>query len=247
MSATIQLSFRPDFLRFRFPFRIAHGERLGTDVVFVSAASGDCTGYGEAALPPYLPFSQASTMQWLERVLAETSFSIDDAPEEIARALAKRYPGEWPALCALDTALWQLQAAHQKLSLSALLDIPAQHVPHTFTIGLGTQQEVEKKVAFGFSRGYALFKLKLDGKNDREMVNWFRACTDAPFAVDANQAWTSVNEAIYSAHMLRDAGAILIEQPFHRDDLDSMTKLTAERILPKGRNSCQPAPPKCSP
>ena len=44
-----------DRLQFRYPFRIAHGERTGTDVVLVNPSAHGCFGFGEAPFPPYLP------------------------------------------------------------------------------------------------------------------------------------------------------------------------------------------------
>ena len=50
----IEIKTHTTYLRFRYPFRIAHGERLGTDVVFVKLEWDGMVGYGEATLPPYL-------------------------------------------------------------------------------------------------------------------------------------------------------------------------------------------------
>lgn len=242
MSALIQLSFRPDFLRFRFPFRIAHGERLGTDVVFVNATCHHLHGYGEAALPPYLPYTAATTMAWLSRIAEHETLSMTESPSEVSHELAKKYPGQWPALCALDSALWQLHARALGKPLAQFMPFPEKQVPHTFTIGISTEAEVEQKVAFASSRGYTLFKLKMDGVHDAEMVRMFRKYSDAPFAVDANQAWDSFKDALRTTHLLKEAGAILVEQPFHRDDLESMGRLSREKVLPViADESCQTA------
>ena len=53
----LKLSLHPYQLKFKFPFRIAHGVRSHTDVVYVKLEHEEFTGWGEATLPPYLPAS----------------------------------------------------------------------------------------------------------------------------------------------------------------------------------------------
>ena len=75
----MRLSLYPYQLRFKYPFRIAHGIREGTDVVYVKLEHEGLTAWGEATLPPYLPETQKSVMEFI------TAFyrSLGDADIEV--------------------------------------------------------------------------------------------------------------------------------------------------------------------
>ncbi len=52
ISERLKLSLLPYQLRFKFPFKIAHGVRSHTDIVYVKLEHEGLTGWGEASLPP---------------------------------------------------------------------------------------------------------------------------------------------------------------------------------------------------
>lgn len=56
----------PFQLKFKKPFHIAHGVRTHTDTVYVKYTHQHITGWGEAALPPYLIENIASVIGFVE-------------------------------------------------------------------------------------------------------------------------------------------------------------------------------------
>src|SRR4051812_37270449 len=82
-----------------------------------------------------------------------------------------------------------------------------------------------ERIAYGKECGFHTFKLKMNGVDDRHMLTDFRSLTDAPFAIDTNQSWTDFNNSIVFASELQSVGCILIEQPFHRNDITNTLQL----------------------
>jgi L-alanine-DL-glutamate epimerase-like enolase superfamily enzyme len=64
----VNISLHPYRLEFVFPFRTAHGVRTHTDAVFVELECDGVRAFGEATLPPYLPYTQASTVEYLSAI-----------------------------------------------------------------------------------------------------------------------------------------------------------------------------------
>jgi L-alanine-DL-glutamate epimerase-like enolase superfamily enzyme len=236
-SEWIEVDAKPYQLHFRFPFRIAHGMRTGTDALLVRVKHSQHVGYGEASFPPYLVPTQQSSMRFFEHPLLK-ELGADQTPQAIFDLLNQNIAGEMPAKAALDMALWQMHAIHPAAFLGEKpADLPT---PHTYTLGISSLEEMEKKMGFALDCGYTFFKLKLDGLQDRELIAHFRKLSQAPFAVDANQAWKNLDEAKRTADFLEKQGALLIEQPFEAADLENSAKLKAHTILPiVADESCQ--------
>ncbi len=221
------------YLRFRYPFRIAHGERLGTDVVFVMLEWDGLVGFGEATLPPYLGVTAQQVFDALNRPGIEEALSLN-LPDDWFSALRQIIPDLMPALAALDMARWQIHAKMNLQPVSFLLGAPANVtlVPHTYTLGVSDIKEMKKKLDFAESEGFSLFKLKLDGLNDQEVLRSFRELSDAPFAVDANQAWKNIDQAFELIDFLESHECVLIEQPFHKNDRELSYKLRERTGIP---------------
>lgn len=233
----MHFSFYPYQLKFRFPFAIAHGTRTHTEVVYLKVEYQGLTGWGEAALPPYLNETPHTVMQFLNRYsLAIAAMSLDEALALVQQTAEKNYP----AMAALDMALWDIKLLQNGTSLhvgsSEILNKPL----NTYTIGVCNAKEMNLKVDEALANGFKLFKLKLNGMYDERMVNDFRLITSLPFAVDANQSWADVSVAKEKAHWLNENGCIFIEQPFAQEELEKSAVLTQENILPVyADESCQ--------
>jgi L-alanine-DL-glutamate epimerase-like enolase superfamily enzyme len=236
-SEYLEVVAKPYQLHFRFPFRIAHGIRTGTDALLVRVKHDQRIGYGEASFPPYLLPTQQSSMQFFAHPLVN-ALSAQQTPEAIFDQLNAAITGEMPAKAALDMALWQLHSADPAKYLGE--NKKKSDTPHTYTLGISSAEEMAQKMEFALSCGYTFFKLKLNGKEDRELVSHFRKLSQAPFAVDANQAWTNLDAAKRTADFLETQGAVLIEQPFSAEDLENSAKLKVHTSLPiVADESCQ--------
>lgn len=206
----LKLTTYPYRLQFKFPFRISHGVREYTEVVFVKLEQEGRTAWGEAALPPYLPETTASVIHFLD------TFSKSQAANTVEDWLAALHLEQTntSARAALDMALWSLKAQISGHTEAALVGVTkGAHPMGTYTLGVSSAQEMKQKVAEAKRYGFSIFKLKLNGKEEEEMVTGFRQLTDRAFAVDVNQGWRQAEEAKRKIEWLSKRGCMLVEQP----------------------------------
>jgi L-Ala-D/L-Glu epimerase len=213
MEDTLKIRFRTDRLKFRFPFRIAHGTRDGTDVVFVEVSDGQNVGWGEAALPPYLPYNVSSSLQWLEKVAGRV-LQASSRPEKIWSELHDLFGPEMPALAAVDMAIWDLYLKKYPGSLTEHLNANDTQPLSSYTLAVCNEEEMKARLEHGKVCGYSFFKLKLDGRNDASTVATYSRLCNAPFAVDANQSWSPQGLDRGWLKELQETGCVLVEQPF---------------------------------
>jgi L-alanine-DL-glutamate epimerase-like enolase superfamily enzyme len=145
------------------------------------------------------------------------------------------------AKAALDMALWSLKAQLEKKTIGELLGIESVNFPlGAYTIGVCSFEEMRLKLEDANRFGFELFKLKMNGEKDEEMVGNFRKLSDKQFAVDVNQGWKTVQEATDKIAWLREQGCLFVEQPLKKDELDEMKLLKEKSALPLyADESCQ--------
>ncbi|MDB5283195.1 MAG: dipeptide epimerase [Bacteroidota bacterium] len=236
----LKLSYYPYQLLFKFPFKIAHGVRDSTDVIFLRLECGDFIGWGEATLPPYLQESQRSVVDFLSGLdISIIKFPLD--PAAVFAQLDNAYFGNMAAKAALDMALWNLKSAIENKSVGNLLGITSTKFPlNTYTVGVCGLDEMALKINDATENSFELFKVKLNGKDDEEMIRNFRNLCHKPFAVDVNQGWKSVEEATEKINWLKDQGCILVEQPLNKGAVEDMKLLKSISVLPLyADESCQ--------
>lgn len=234
----MKLSLIPYQLQFKHPFRIAHGVRRHTDVVYVKLEHKDCVGWGEATLPPYLPETQKSVMEFVSEFAKSVSYSsdINDWFSEL-----KKVQLNMSAKAALDMALWNLKAQLSGKTIEELVGITAGEFPQgTYTIGVCPKEEMELKITEAVAADFELFKLKLNGVDDERVIIDFKSLTDKPFAVDVNQGWADTLIARNKVEWLASEGCLLVEQPLPKNRNTEMKAIKSGCPLPLyADESCQ--------
>lgn len=236
----LKLELFPYQLRFKHPFKIAHGVRETTDAVFVRLVYRQYTGWGEATLPPYLPETQNSVSQFLAGLnIGAIEFPLN--PARIFRRINATHAGNYAAKAALDMALWSLKAQLENKTIGELLGIESGQYPLcTYTLGVSDFNEMKVKVNEALAEGFELFKIKLNGENDKQAIENFRKLTDKPFAIDVNQGWKSASAALVSLDAIAQFRPVLIEQPLPVADSAQMKKLIQDFQIPfYADESCQ--------
>lgn len=229
-------------LRFRFPFKIAHGERTHTDSVVLKATLHGVEGSGEATLPPYLPDTVASVFHFLNQSFFK-NINDDFEPAKVFAEMDKLFEGNMPAKAAVDMALWNLKAQLENKSIGELMGINSKKTtPHSYTIGICTKAEMQERLQFGIDNGFSFFKLKLNGENDEEIIRNYLSLCKHPFAVDANQSWKTEGQAqiLSLIKLLAENNCTLIEQPFIKTDRAHTLWLKEQTNIPIiADESCQ--------
>lgn len=238
----MKLYFYPFTLHFRYPFRIAHGERNTTPVVFVEIEERGKIGYGEAALPPYLPENTETVCSFLTKTrkfLSQKNISLDSGIQDITD-LVNRLGGEnHAAKAAVDIALHDLFGKINGFSLKKFFATEKlNQVNSTYTLGICGADEMKKKISE--AKNFNFFKIKLNGENDKLIIESFISAIGESsfpehkysFCVDANQAWKDKHYAMDMIHWLNEKGALLVEQPLPKNNLDESAFLTENSPIP---------------
>jgi len=226
----LKLSYKPYELQLRHVFTVATNSRTTTPVVLTTLEYDGVKGYGEASMPPYLGESHESVLNFLSRVNME-QFSDPFLMEDILSYIDGVMPGNYAAKASLDIALHDLTGKLLGEPWFRLWGLNPQKTPVTsFTIGIDTADVVKEKTLE--ASAFKLLKIKMGRDNDKEMIDTVRLVTDVPVFVDVNQGWKDRNYALEMANYLSDRGALFIEQPMPKEQIDDIAWLTERSPLP---------------
>jgi L-alanine-DL-glutamate epimerase-like enolase superfamily enzyme len=230
----MQLRFLPYTLQLRHAFGISSHTRTSTPAMLVELAHDGITGYGEAAMPPYLGESQETAAAFL-RLAAELLATVADPfqREEILPALDALAPGNPAAKAAVDIALHDWIGKKLGAPWYRIWGLDPKKAPVTsYTIGLDSPDVVRERTRA--AGDYKIIKVKLgrDAATDRAMIDAVRDVTDKPISVDANQGWRERGEALRMIEWLAGRGAIFVEQPMGKEQLDDTAWLRERSPLP---------------
>ncbi|HEY0350924.1 MAG TPA: o-succinylbenzoate synthase [Gemmatimonadales bacterium] len=229
------------------PFIISGGtmtERRSL-VVVIHDSEGH-QGYGES--PPFeLPFyseeTLASARYLIQSVLIPRLLQAGaDSLDSIDGVLSHGIRGNRFARAALDTALWDLEAARQGIGLAALLALRLGVEPATSLscgVALGIPQDrsldtLRRWIDEAVARGYLRVKIKVAPGWDTLPVAAAKQAmsgTGLPLTVDANGAY-EWPEHERNLRALDDAGLLYIEQPLAPDELVGHARLGRELRTP---------------
>jgi L-alanine-DL-glutamate epimerase-like enolase superfamily enzyme len=226
------LEYRTHFLEFKTPFKIAHGMRTHTPVVFTKISLADVSGYGEASMPPYLGETHESATAFLEKVIRVLSrFSSINDIEQILEKIDEIEAGNNAAKASVDIALHDLLGKFKNAPLHKLWNINANKTSFTtYTIGISNENEIQQKIID--ATDYKILKVKLGSEDDKKMINVIRALTDKPIIVDVNQGWKDKYFADEMIAWLSEKNTLLVEQPLPINMIDETAWLTERSNLP---------------
>ncbi|WP_392420276.1 dipeptide epimerase [Capnocytophaga canis] len=227
----MKLSWFPYDLRLRHRFSVSGHSRSTTPVVLTKIEYDGLCGYGEASLPPYLGETKISVIDFLKKI-DFTSFSSPIDIDEILDYVDSLAMKNTAAKASIDIALHDLVGKINNQSWHEYYHLDKNNIPDTtFTIGIDTDTVVREKTREAVGR-FNILKIKLGGRDDKQMLRAVRSVTDLPLAVDANQGWTDVHQAMDTIFWLQEQGVVMVEQPMQKDDLDNIALLTESSPLP---------------
>ncbi|HUF30686.1 MAG TPA: dipeptide epimerase [Gemmatimonadaceae bacterium] len=219
-------------LRTTHPFKIARGGSSEWRVVWVRLVDDDGTeGWGEAAPSRFYGESADSVVAALEGFapLLERAdpWAIDTIETELDRAL--RFNAA--AKVAVSAALHDLAGKRLGVPLYKMWGLdPASAPQSSFTIGIGDNEELRRKVKEAAE--YPVLKVKLGTDRDEEIIRTIRdAAPSAVLRVDANAAWTP-KQALGMMDVLVECGVEFVEQPLPPHDVPGMRFVRERAPLP---------------
>ena len=187
-------------------------------------------------MPPYLGESIESVCAFLKRIDLSTfddPLRTDDILSYVMH-LDDNEPGahNFAAKAAIDIALHDLVGKILDQPLWRLFGFSPERCTYTtYTIGIDTPEVVKQKVHEVEGR-FGRLKVKVGVEGDRELIKSIREVSDLPLTVDANQGWTSAEEALRQIEWLQTQGVIMVEQPLPKHNLEGLRWLTERSPLP---------------
>jgi L-alanine-DL-glutamate epimerase-like enolase superfamily enzyme len=222
-------------LRLRSPLRASWGELVEREILEVRIDFGDGDfGEGEAApLEGYDGISPAAVRSALDAygaVLARASARSTHAELLAACAAERPLPH---ALAAVDLALWDRAGRRTGFPVAQLIAAGAVGtVAVNATLRAADRAGAAAAAAAAADAGFRCVKLKVGIGDDAGRVAAVRAAVGDEMAirVDANGAWTTVEEALANLRALAPAGIELCEEPIH--GLEEMRSVRAKSPVP---------------
>jgi L-alanine-DL-glutamate epimerase-like enolase superfamily enzyme len=190
------------------PFRISRNTWDDFPNVVCEIEQDGLIGRGEGLGVYYLGEDQKS-------MLAQ----IDSISEQLAAGAGRQDllellpPGG--ARCAIDAALWDLEAQLAGTTAWELAGVTTEPIETVFTIGLEAEPE-EMGARAAAASSLTLFKVKLNNDRPVERIASIReARPDARLVVDVNEGW-DFDQLVDVAPALAKHGVSMIEQPLPR-------------------------------
>jgi L-alanine-DL-glutamate epimerase-like enolase superfamily enzyme len=214
----VKLDFRPFDLHLSHTWTIATSVKTGggadvEQVVLARLTDKDVVGLGEAPCSPRYSETVASMQSFLRRV-DPAKLSFDDIPGSMAR-LEKLAPMNYSPKCAINVALLDGAARKAGQPIYDWLGLGFSEKKHltSFTIGIDRAEVIRRKTIE--AAPYPVLKLKVGAPGDRENLAALRqAAPDKTVRVDANEAWTTKEEALRNIEWLaKDPHIEFVEQP----------------------------------
>jgi len=226
----IKLKFKPFDLILRHPFTVATASRTSTPIILTELEYQGITGFGEAAMPPYLGESHATVEKFLSKIDL-SKFADPFSIEEIVAYIDSIEAGNNAAKASVDIALHDLVGKLQGKAWHQIWGYNSSQVPETsLTIGIDTPEMIKTKV--GEASLFNILKIKLGGGNDKEIMKAVRSVTNKPLYIDANQGWTDRHYALDMACWLKELGAVILEQPMPKEQIEDIAWLTQHSPIP---------------
>jgi L-alanine-DL-glutamate epimerase-like enolase superfamily enzyme len=225
--SNIHLEYFQYRLNFKYPFRLSHSERDGTDNVYVLLTQDNHSAWGECVFIPYYK----ETIETFKNLIASIQLpeSIENSDMFIKNTLQKN-PDSNFCIAAINIALHNLKTSITGKSIAEQLNIQGKPKATSFTIGISTNIEMEQKILENSNMSY--YKLKVNSNEIKRITDFFSQISNKNFTIDANQGFTDRNEALKWCYKLADKGVWYIEQPFHKDDFESHSWLKARSPIP---------------
>jgi L-alanine-DL-glutamate epimerase-like enolase superfamily enzyme len=242
----MKLEFLPCDLKLKHTWTISRGAVHGggtnvASVVLARLTDKSIAGLGEAPTSRRYEQSVDSIQNFL-RLVDVNKLSFADIPGSMTY-LEKLAPDNYSAKCALNVALVDGAACLAGRPIYDLLGLGFTESKHltSYSIGIDTPDMIRRKVAE--AAPYPILKLKVGAPGDKENLAALREVDpERTVRVDANEAWTTKEEALRNLEWLAmDPHIEFVEQPMHASTpLPDLIWLKSRSPLPLfGDESCQ--------
>jgi L-alanine-DL-glutamate epimerase-like enolase superfamily enzyme len=182
------------------------------DTLHVAYTRDGITGRGEGA--PIVRYKEdAESARKAVESVRDLLLGAD--PMQFSKIMAevfRRVQGEWAGKAAMDIALMDWVGQKLGVPLYSYFGLDPKDAPlTTFSIGIDTPEITKQKTLE--AEAYPVLKVKVGLSTDEPTIEAIRSVTKKPLRVDANEGWTTPEEAVRKINWLEKQGVEFIEQP----------------------------------
>lgn len=190
-------------------FAISRGAKTKAETVVVTLSDGTHTGRGECV--PYARYGESRVS-----VVAQLSGVEKDVKAGMTRDELQLRLSAGAARCAVDCAMWDLQAKQSGVPVWKRAGLPLpEPLPTTMTLSLDTPGQMARAAKATPAK---ILKLKLGGPDDLDRIEAVHSARpDARLIVDGNEGLDPSGFRQLAAQASA-RGVTMIEQPFPADD-----------------------------
>jgi L-alanine-DL-glutamate epimerase-like enolase superfamily enzyme len=221
----LRISYCPYRLLFKRPFGTSHGERDGTDSLFIRIRFDGISGFGEVTLPPYVQEDVVGSMRALLSIAGQGAWELHGLMASLDRLPELK---ERPALRAgLHMAL--VDASSRKIQEPIHQLVGAANPKKSLmlmTLGICPLDEVPERLRELPDTG--ALKLKVGDDEGLARTQVVMASTSARILLDGNQGLRSVQEASELVRIIGSDRLLGFEQPFEATDRERSASLARE-------------------
>ncbi len=216
------LNVRREEFSLKEPFKIAHGTKIISEVIYVELIEGNYKGVAESV--PYARYGEScnSVIEQIEgvRTVIEQGITRFELQDILAHGAARN---------ALDCALWDLAAQQQQKPLWEIAQLPNPRTLKTAYTLVINKPDLMARQAANLGKKYPILKLKLAGDkyDEQRIIKVRQAAKHAMLILDANEAITAGNFAALLDICIAQNVA-MVEQPFKVGQDDILLKNNAK-------------------
>lgn len=244
-SSHITIQATPLTLPLKTTVRHASASRKKGKSIWVQAQRGEHTGYGEGCPRSYVAGDDLdSSLVWVNQIFERTPCPIQ-THEDLLKwvrdnsALIDTYPSAW---CAVETALLDLFAREQDISVEELLHLPTDRRQSRYSAVLGNDKpwKFKGQTDLYLIKGISDFKVKLCGDltKDQDKLTSLQALAREHQAkglrvrLDANNLWK--DDLPGSVRFINELKGdfFAVEEPLRAGHAEALSHFSLETGLP---------------
>ena len=201
------------------------------DTLHTTYTRDGITGHGEGA--PIVRYHEdaAGAQKAVESVRGLLLAADPMLFSKVMAQVFDRVQGNWAGKAAIDIALMDWVGQKIGVPLYTLFGLDPQDTPlTTFSIGIDTPEITRQKTRE--AEAYPILKVKVGLATDEPTIEAVRSVTKKPLRVDANEGWTSKEEAVRKINWLESQGVEFIEQPLPADRIEDTRWIRSRVHIP---------------
>jgi len=216
------------------PFRVATGSHQTLDNLLVKLQlHNGISGYGEAAVAAHIT---GETIVQTKKNLKDAAGWLNNKSiadyHTISGELKSRYPHNNCVRAAVEMAIFDALAQHEKIPLWKLFGKKPKKLTTDITIVIGSLKETEMQTRHFFKQGFRAFKIKIGKDEDldlKRVMAVHRIARHSKIYLDANQGFDAKQTLNFLKQLKKLKISVdMIEQPVKREDRDGLKKVTRE-------------------